>query len=58
MRTRHLLVLAEPSRESSCGRARLSPAIGDAVVNATTPEALVYEPQPNGRLRADKKESR
>ena len=25
--------------------------VGDAAVNAATPEALVYEPQPNGRLR-------
>ena len=25
--------------------------VGDAAVNAETPEALVYEPQPNGRLR-------
>ena len=25
--------------------------VGDATVNATTPEALVYEPQPNGRMR-------
>ena len=25
--------------------------VGDAEVNATTPEALVYEPQPNGRQR-------
>jgi hypothetical protein len=28
-----------------------SPLVGDAVVNAATPEALVYEPQANGRLR-------
>ena len=25
--------------------------VGDATVNATTPEALVYEPGPNGKLR-------
>ncbi len=25
--------------------------VGDAAVDAATPEALVYEPQPNGRLR-------
>src|ERR671937_3185885 len=25
--------------------------VGDAAVEAATPEALVYEPQPNGRLR-------
>src|SRR5215207_1815297 len=25
--------------------------VGDAAVNAATPEALVYEPTPNGRLR-------
>lgn len=25
--------------------------VGDAVVKAATPEALVYEPEPNGRLR-------
>jgi hypothetical protein len=25
--------------------------VGDAAVNATTPEALVYEPGPNGKLR-------
>jgi hypothetical protein len=25
--------------------------VGDAAVNAATPEALVYEPRPNGRLR-------
>ena len=25
--------------------------VGDGDVNASTPEALVYEPQPNGRLR-------
>jgi hypothetical protein len=27
------------------------PLVGDGTVNAATPEALVYQPQPNGKLR-------